>query len=48
MVHVTAIEQDGLFDQTLAHDLREEVDVFLRAAGACCEMVNSCDGVVHG
>jgi hypothetical protein len=48
VVRVTAIEKDGLLDQPLADDFGEKIDIFLCAAGARCEVVNSGDGIVHG
>ena len=47
VVRVSAVEQDGLFDQPKAEHLREEVDVFLRAAGAERDVVDAANDRVR-
>ena len=43
-----AVEQHGLLDQPLAYDLRQEIDIFLRAARAQGDVMKADDGVIHG
>ena len=43
VVGITAIKQNGLFDEPLAGYLREKIDVFLGAGGAHSDVMNTCD-----
>src|SRR5581483_1831330 len=47
IMRVAAVEQDGMLNEPLTHHLGEEVQILLRAGGACCEMVDSDDRVIH-
>ena len=44
VVSVAAVKQNGLFDQALTDHLREEIDVFLRTAGADHNVVSPVTG----
>jgi hypothetical protein len=46
-VGVTAVKQDRLFDQTLADNLRKEIDIFLGGTRTHCDVVNARYGIIH-
>ena len=44
IVGVSAVEENGLFEQPLTNHPRDEIKVFLRTAGAQRDVMDSCDG----